>query len=326
MNNRRSISFHSVFVVAFVLAVVLFGVGVYLAAKGFGFAILGAGSLAVITVLVGWQLCVVLVQHATGQAKRIDDQLLPIRQLLDRLFHALHEVGEKQLLSDRAKALAYRQNDREALRRAIREDIDKQDWDAALRLTDDMEKEFGYAQEATQIRADVKARRSDLVRRQIDDGINTIIRRAEDEDWAGAHEEAERLVRLFPDEPAVKPLHADIDQRKVLFKERMLGQWHTAVDNGATDEAIELLKRLDDYLTPAEGEQLQEKARGLFKQKLADLKEKFAAAVHEHRWSSAISIGEEITAEFPNTQMAHEVRERMPQLRDHAANGTPVGV
>ncbi|MEM6315869.1 MAG: hypothetical protein AAF743_17400, partial [Planctomycetota bacterium] len=153
------------FVVAFVLAVVLFGVGVYLAAKGFGFAILGAGSLAVITVLVGWQLCVVLVQHATGQAKRIDDQLLPIRQLLDRLFHALHEVGEKQLLSDRAKALAYRQNDREALRRAIREDIDKQDWDAALRLTDDMEKEFGYAQEATQIRADVKARRSDLVRR-----------------------------------------------------------------------------------------------------------------------------------------------------------------
>ncbi|MEM8873774.1 MAG: hypothetical protein AAGD32_05885 [Planctomycetota bacterium] len=312
--------------VAFILAVALFGVGVYLAAKSRGFEMLAAGSLAVIATLIGWQLCVVLAQHATGQAKRIDDQLLPVRQMLDRLYHALHEVGEKQLLSDRAKALAYRQNDREALRKAIREDIDKQDWDAALRLTDDMEKEFGYAQEAAQIREDVMARRNDLLRRHIDDGINTIIRRAENEDWAGAHEEADRLARLYPDEPAVKPLHRDIDQRRVLLKERMLTQWHTAVDNEETDKAIDLLKRLDDYLTPAEGEQLQEKARVLFKKKLANLKEQFGAAVHEHRWSQAISIGEEIMAEFPNTQMAHEVRDRMPQLRDRAGASSPVAV
>lgn len=326
MNNRRSISFHYVFVVAFVFSLALFGVGVFLAARQQDFATLGAGGLAVIAVMCAWQLCAVLVHHATSQAKRVDDGLLPIRQMLDRLYHALHEVGEKQLLSDRAKSLAYRQKDREALRKAIREDIDKQDWDAALRLTDDMDKQFGYRQEAETIRQDILSRRRDLVRRQIDDGINTIIRRAEDEDWAGAHEEAERLKRLFPNEPAVEPLHRDIDERRRLYKERLIQQWHAAVDRHENDRAIELLKRLDEYLTPAEGEQLQEKARALFKEKLAELKDQFGAAVHDHRWHEAVELGEEIMAEFPNTQMAREVRDRMPVLRDHASNGRVVSV
>ena len=324
MEPRRVPSYVWVYVPAFLLALALFGVGVYLAVRGYGFAVLAAGMVAVLAVVAAFPIAHAVAAGNTALAARLDEQLLQIRQKLDQAHHRLGTLADQQLLSDRAKAIAYRQKDREALRRAIREDIDKQDWEAALRLADDMDKVFGYRQEAATIRQDLLARRGDLVRRQIDDAGATIARLCETERWEQAAEEAERVRRQFPGEPRAEALAADVRRRQVQTKENLLGQWHAAVDSGDNERAFELLKKLDAYLTPDEGRRLEEKARTMFKGHLGTLRGRFATAVHEHRWAEAVDVGEDIIAEFPNTQMAAEVREKMPVLKERALDGEPV--
>ena len=318
-------SFTWVYLPLLVVSLGLFGLGVYAAVEFGQWSMLAGGSLAIVATIVTWPVAVTLGHVARSTNRRIEEHVLPVRQRLDQIGHRLTKLGEQQLLSDRAKAIAFRENDRAALRDAIREDIDKQDWEAALRLADDMDKVFGYRQEAALIRKDVLARRDDLVRRQIGDGVNTILRRCEDEDWSGAFEEADRLRRLYPGEERVERLRDDVERRREAFKQRLLAQWHEHVDVGDNDRAIALLKRLDPYLTLDEGADLEAKARQLFKSKLEDYRQKFGAAVHEQRWHDAVVIGEEITGEFPNTQMAREVREKMPVLIARY-NGDPVPV
>jgi outer membrane protein assembly factor BamD (BamD/ComL family) len=63
---------------------------------------------------------------------------------------------------------------------------------------------------------------------------------------------------------------------------------------------------------------MQETARGVFKEKMNILREQFAHAVQEQRWREAIRIGDAIIADFPNTKMAQEVREKMDVLRQRA--------
>src|SRR5690606_11685480 len=52
----------------------------------------------------------------------------------DAYADLLHSINDRLLLSDTAKRIAYRQHDLAALRRAIREDIDKGQFDAAMVL------------------------------------------------------------------------------------------------------------------------------------------------------------------------------------------------
>ena len=63
---------------------------------------------------------------------------------------------------------------------------------------------------------------------------------------------------------------------------------------------------------------MQETARGVFKQKIESLRNQFSSAVQAHRWQEAIRIGDTIIRDFPNSQMAKEVRDKMDALRERA--------
>ena len=80
-----------------------------------------------------------------------------------------------------------------------------------------------------------------------------------------------------------------------------------------------LMKRLDAYLSPAEAESLQETARSIVKAKLESLKDQFSRAVHESNWHEALRIGDVIIRDFPNTQMAKEVRDNLDALKQRAS-------
>ena len=53
----------------------------------------------------------------------------------------------------------------------------------------------------------------------------------------------------------------------------------------------------------------------MFKQKMENLRTQFSRRGAGHNWQEAIRIGESIMIDFPNTQMAKEVREKMDALR-----------
>jgi hypothetical protein len=134
-------------------------------------------------------------------------------------------------------------------------------------------------------------------------------------DWARALREAQRAIRIFPNDPKVALLVDRVHNARSQHKSELLKRYGEAVKKNDVDGGIELLKELDQYLTPQEGAALQESARGVFRAKLHNLGVQFAISVTEQRWVDAVATGEQIIQEYPNSRMAHEVREKLDALR-----------
>jgi len=308
------------FPVVFLLAVVMFAAGIYLAAVGKGFEMLAAGALGVIAVLAAWAVASTIRAARLAAANQVETQLVPVLDRLEQFSVMLNLISEQQLISDRAKAVAFREKDRDALRRAIQEEIGRSDWEAALSLASDIERSFGSRQEADQYRQDIESKFEESVRRQIDQAAATIERHVRTEQWQVAFDEAHQLAARFPNHDLARSMPQDIETRRQHYKRQLVESWHDAVGRKDVDGAIEILKRLDLYLTPTEAEALQEAARSIFKEKLNNLRTQFSVAVQDHNWTEALRIGDAIIRDFPNTQMAREVREAMDALRERAAN------
>src|SRR5687767_3945677 len=107
--------------------------------------------------------------HSTRCAARGEREQVvqPLLERIDQLSILVNMISEQQLLSDRAKSVVFREKDREALRRAISEEIAKCDWEAALVLADEIERNFGYKGEAERVRQQVQQCRQDAIRRQV---------------------------------------------------------------------------------------------------------------------------------------------------------------
>jgi hypothetical protein len=134
-------------------------------------------------------------------------------------------------------------------------------------------------------------------------------------------------MQTFPDNEQVRNLPVEIETRRQNHKRQLMASWTDAVARHDVDGSIEILKQLDTYLTPSEAESMQETARSVFKEKLANLGKQFSQAVQDHRWVEAIRTGEQVMREFPNSRIAQEVRENMDSLRQRAgeAGGAPAG-
>jgi hypothetical protein len=307
---------------ALALSAVLVGVGAYRAYLGHDWSALAAGGVGVVVTLALWGVALAAAPVLEDKTQA-DARLDAMADRLQRMTDLLARISEQQLLSDRAKAVAFRDKDREALRRAIQEELNRGDFDAACRLADDMEAAFGYRAEAAKVRDDVRARKAEVVRRQVQETVDVIDRHTRSEQWNHALREAERLMAVFPDNDQVRGLPLEIDRRRQEHKRRLLDIWQESVARHDVDGGIEILKQLDAYLTPAEAAGMEDTVRHVFKEKREQLGKQFADAVTTHRWSDAIRVGETIARDFPESRMAQEVKEKMPALRQRAAeNGT----
>lgn len=300
--------------VAAVGSLAVLGIGAFVAVKHPGeHAILAAGCIC----LVLSALCGTIVQ-AIGANRPLprEELLLPLTERLDQLSILINLMSEQQLLSDRAISIAYREKDRELLRRAVHEEMARHEWEAALALVDDMERgAFGNKAEAMRLRNEIDNHRHDLMRKQVAEVAQVIDKHTRAEQWNAAIREAEKLIAAFPENEQVKNLPHEIDSRRQAHKKQLMQSWHEAVARHDNDGSIEILKQLDPYLTSAEAESMQETVRGVFKERLNNLGSQFAAAVKEQRGSDALRIGETISKEFPNSRMSQEVRDIMEALK-----------
>lgn len=307
-----------VYAIALVLSAVILGVGIYLAVENRGLAMLAAGSASLVGVLVTWPLARAIVQSGESESRRRADLGTVLSERLQQLSVLLNVVSEQQLLSDRAKQVAFRDKDRDALRRAIKEDLSRKDWEAALALVTDMENTFGYKQEAEQYREEISKYRAEVVHREIQSVVAKIDNFCRQEKWNEALRESERLHRHYPESDQVQKLPQEIENRRQGTKRQLLDAWNEAIARKDVDGSIEILKKLDLYLTRQEAESMQEAARGVFKEKLNQLGAQFTLAVQDKRFPEAVRVGEIITRDFPNSGIAREVRELMESLRTRA--------
>ncbi len=306
------------YAVVLVLAAAIFGVGIYLAAQRQGWAMLAAGSASVVAVLITWPIAAALGHGRAAEARLQQELSTTLAERLQQISVMLNVITEQQMLSDRAKQVAFRDKDRDALRRAIKEDLARRDFEGALVLVDEMERVFGYRQEAATFRDEINDYRQELLRREIVGATAQIDTFCRQEKWSEALREAERLSRIYPGSEQVQHLPQDIETRRQGTKRQLLDAFNEAVARKDVDGGIEILKKLDIYLTRTEAEQLQEAARGVFKEKLNQLAAQFTLAVQDRKWAEAIRVGDIITRDFPNSGIAREVREKMDTLRTKA--------
>jgi hypothetical protein len=234
----------------------------------------------------------------------------------------LEAIRDSTTLSDQAKQIAYRHKDREALRHAIREDIDKNDYEAAYWLVAEMEKRFGNRAEASQLRELIDSSRKGFIEREVRESLDHFDQLLRRFDWAGCQREMEQLMKLFSGHPDVQNLPDRIAKAKESHKRELLKEWMDSVQKDDVNRSVELLKQLDQYLTPGEAESYIEIARDVFKKKLNQLSAQFSLHVTDKNWNEAARIGQQIIDEFPNTLIAKQVKERMPILREKASGAS----
>jgi hypothetical protein len=319
LNSRPIRSATWIYAVAAVLALAILAGGIFLALKKQNWTVLAAGGVALVAVAVTWPLAMSLHEARLESAIRSDDKFGAVAERLEQFSVMMTLISEQQLLSDRAKSVAFREKERDAIRRAIQEEIAHGNFEAAGALANEIEASFGLKQEADRFREDVSNRRAEIVRRQINDAAAVIDRHCRAEQWQQAQREAERLAELFPADEQARNLPAEIEKRRSSHKQQLIQAFQDARARNDIDGSIEIVKQLDIYLTPTEAEAFQEQVRSVFKDKLNNLRAQFSLAVHDQHWADATRIGESIIRDFPNTQMAKEVREKMDALRQRAA-------
>ena len=281
--------------------------------------LLAPGIVVTFIVIVTWMIAAGIWQwKASAEAERANG-LRSLDARLQHLTELMGTMGQQQLLSDRAKSVAYRSKDRQALRDAIREEMNAKDWDAALVLANDMEREFGYAQESAVLRAEINNSRADVIRQQVGVVINAVDQHVMAEQWTQAVREAERGLQLFPNEHAVQQLPALIEQRRQQHKKSLRDSMESAARRHDFDGALEILRRLDPYLTPAEATGMQEMVRGLLKDRLNGIRDQITKAIHDNNREEVARLGEIVRTEHPNSRLAIEVPDLLERLRQRDA-------
>jgi hypothetical protein len=304
------------------IGVALIVAGIVVGAGGRGSMLLVVGAIIAAIGAAAWPVAVAIEAARNANQNCINDFIGPFNERMQQMNVMLNLISEQQLISDRAKVVAYRTLDRETLRRALHEEIHNKDWEAALALANDMESVFGYKQEAEKYRQEIQQKRTGEVRKHVNEGIAIIDRHVRAEQWQEALAEAHKISQQWPNDDQAHNLPAQVEERRVQHKRQLQESFRDAIVRHDNDGAIEILRKLDPYLTPQEAESMQETARNLFKEKLNSLRTQFTLSVQDHNWLDAIRLGDQIQTDFPNTRAAQEVREMMPALQQRLNEGT----
>ncbi len=242
---------------------------------------------------------------------RIVEQLRQVQQTMER-------TAQHNALSDDARRVLNRSKERELLCRAIEEDIRSRDWSAAQVLVNELAERFGYLRDAEQFRMRIEMARAEGLDNEVNEAIQKLDHLIVQRRWDEALSAADSIAAGFPVSPRVHALRGRVASAKRQYKEELERRFLLAAQAERFDEAMEILKDLDHYLTEKEAEPFREVARGVIGKARENLGASFKLACQDRQWELAISIGDQISQQFPNTRMAQEVQDIMPSLRQRA--------
>lgn len=270
-------------------------------------------------------LGLVVSMAATGLLTRSSGGNGALPEIVTKLQRDVHDMTRQAALSDDARRVLNRRTERDLLCRAIDEDIQREDWDAATVLCDELANSFGYRHEAETFRERISTGCAETIERAVSKAIAFLDGLVIQRKWEEAFEEAARILRLYSESPRARNLHERVEAAREQFKIDLERRFLLTAEAERVDEAMDLLKQLDQYLTPEEAERFTEVARGVIGKARENLGVRFKLAVHDHRWEEAAMFGTQIIEQFPNTRMAAEVRELLGEIRSRSSGVTSVG-
>lgn len=244
-------------------------------------------------------------------------KLKEVANALDNIRAGLSQINESTRVSETAKAIAFREADRQSLRQAVFEKLQQQDFNAAKNIIGEIAKRPEYKDLAEELNDQLEKYRIATVQERINQSITYIDELLENYQWVQASVQIEGLIATYPDSPKSKAMRQKLLDKKQGRKKELLVEWDDAVQGKDTDRSLEILKELDLYLTPNEGSALREAASDVFRTKLHSLGMQFSTAVIERQWDEALDIGQQIINDFPNSKMAEEIQAKLDVLRQN---------
>ena len=234
---------------------------------------------------------------------------------LEKIHAGLTQINHSTRVSETAKAIVFRDADRQSLREAVLEKLQQQDFNAAQQIIDEIAKRPEYQELAEQLRTQVEQYHTATDQERTNQAIAHIEKLFNNCHWARASAQIEGLIKAYPDNEKIKSMRQILFDKKQERKKILLAAWDDAVRGQETDRSLDILKELDLYLTPNEGLALQEAARDVFRTKLHNLGVQFSIAVTEKQWTSALNIGQHIIKDFPNSRMSEEIHGKLDVLK-----------
>ncbi len=250
-----------------------------------------------------------------GRSDPKDDML----SLLHEINHSIQRLCDQQSLSDDARRVLNRDNERQLLKAAIDQDMRQGDYEAALVLVHELAERFGYRADAEEMRTRIEAERSEQVETDLSNAVAQLDGLITQRRWDQARTEADRIGRLFPNARRSKGLMGRIDHAFGQYRLDLERRFLQAAGEERIDEAMTLLTELDAYLSVHEAEQFKEVARGVIGKARENLGAQFKLALRDHQYRKAVVVGQQIIEQFPNSRMADEVRSMLDDLLRRAA-------
>ncbi len=240
--------------------------------------ILAAGVVCMLMTAVLWPILRRL--YAPTEAKHADLDPREARSAQRR-----HPVLTDHVsLSGDARRVLNRRAEKDLLCRAIEEDINAEDWDAAMVLCRELADRFGYRVEAEEFRAKIDSYRGEVQERKVADSIarldGLIIQRR----WTWPSARPPASSARIPIPTASRPCVERVEQARAVYKADLERRFLDAAQNEHFDEAMEFLKELDGYLTEHEAEPFREVARGVIGKARENLGAQFKVAVRDKQW------------------------------------------
>ncbi|HEX2837690.1 MAG TPA: hypothetical protein VHN77_06140 [Phycisphaerales bacterium] len=263
--------------------------------------------LGAVIILVGSGVIIVVAGRPGGGGGTGVDDAGAIAGLVDKveeLSDTVREMAAHSALSHDARRVLFRKQERDLLLQAIEEDIAEGQWDAAAVLVKELESRLGYTVEAAALRERIRGAREGR-------GVQAAVA-------VPLVVPAERPAAVAEPVEVPEITVPAADGARIATKQELESRFMAAANEGRAEAAMGILAELDQYLTPEEAGPLREIARGVIAKTRDAMGEQFKAAVQAKRWPEAVSVGEQIVAQFPNTRMAAEVRDVMDALKARA--------
>ena len=244
-------------------------------------------------------------------------KLKEVTNALEKISSGLAQINHSTRVSETAKAIAFRDADMQSLREAVFDKLQQQDFSAAEVIINEIAQRPEYKDLSEQLKVQTSRYHDATDQDRLSQVVAHINKLLDDCQWGRASAQIEGLIKAHPDNEQVKAMRQILLDKKQERKRILLAAWDDAIQNQETDRSLEILKELDQYLTPNEGLALQEAARDVFRTKLHNLGVQFAIAVTEKRWVGALDVGQHIIADFPNSKMSEEIRTKLDVLKQN---------
>jgi Tfp pilus assembly protein PilF len=248
----------------------------------------------------------------SARASGASDEIAELTRNLDRL-------ASQTSLSDDARRVLNRARERDMLRKAIEEDIARSDYEAAMVLVKELADRFGYRADAEEFRQRIDTLRHETLDKKVREAVSLLDGLIIQRRWDDAFAESGKIQRLYPDSHRTEGLRNRVEQARAAYKFDLERAFFIAIREDRNQEALEVFRELDPYLTTAETELYRETVKGVIGKARENLGVQFKLAVQDRRWAEASRVGEQIVHEFPNTRMAAEVRSLIDTIRTKAA-------